>query len=1243
MVENEARDTLLDRAGGSHEAPSSQILRYLGRAEAQSGGTLRWGLLTNGRFWRLYWAQARVRAEGFVEIELPALIGDLPPPVPSGADPEHWLRVFMLLFGRNALIREGVRGETFLDVALAEGRRFEQQVTEALSRIVFDRVYPELVSAIGYAAPDPRPNEQSWRTEVRDTSLRLLFRFLFLLYAEDRDLLPVRHDVYRQYGLRPMREEAAEIVDGKRTVSDRRTTWWPRLTELFGAIANGDTDMALPPYNGGLFDDSEAPLLSRISLPDRTLAGLIDALSRESESRRWINYRDLSVQQLGSIYERLLEREVAPDENDNLILRPSIFARRTTGSYYTPEELVRLILRRAIGPLLAERRQAFANRVNTLASDRRPKAERLRSLSAHDPAESFVKLRVCDPAMGSGHFLVSLVDYLADEVLTAMSEAPALVAWANAEQPYRSPLAARIERLRREIRRSADENRWPVSDEQLNDRHLVRRIILKRVIYGVDLNPMAVELAKLSLWLHSFTVGAPLSFLDHHLRCGDSLFGEFVGPIERQLHEQYGLVFTPEVAQARQAAAGMARVEELADADIGEVRSSREAFAGVEDATAALRAFLDLTHAARWRIPADDADELARALLFGGNYGNPVAIAAGEPLRPPREEGAAVRQRRRGAREVQPAEVQSAAAAFIMDARAFAAERRFFHWEPAFPGVWTEWDSVTPSGGFDAVIGNPPWDRMKLQEVEWFAPRVEMIAHAQRASDRKRMIKELQRRRDPIAADYDRAAGIAESAVRVARSCGAYPLLSSGDINIYSLFVERALRLVRREGIVGLVTPIGIGTDKTAARFFSNITETERLGAFISFENRRGWLFRDVHHEDQPTVIIIGGCDRRFPIFPYAVKLRAMPNDEVLEAQTLSADECLNINPNTGTAPIFRSPRDAVITSGIYRRVPVFVDRRGEEPVSVWPVRYLRMFDMTNDSDKFRTAVELESLGAYRVARQCWERGNQRWLPLYEGKMVSTYNHRYAGVLTNPNNISGQGVAAHSTLEQLSDPSFFPTPRYWVEEKEIEYNHQYGLGFNDICNTNNQRSLISAMVPRSAFGNKLPVLHPEHFDTLDCLPLLLANLNSIICDYVARQKIQSRNLNKYILEQLPLVPSEAFERRLGAKTAAQLIQEDVLHLTYTAYDMAAFARDQGYDGPPFRWDEEDRLRRRARLDALFFHLYGLDRDAAEYVLGTFPIVRREEEERWGRFRSRDLILGYMAALAAGAPDAEVAG
>ncbi len=460
--------------------------------------------------------------------------------------------------------------------------------------------------------------------EVREASVRLLYRLLFLLYAEDRDLLPVRDEGYAGYSLRGLREDAARIIDDRRILSPSARTWWPRLTALFAAVASGDPAMNLLPYNGGLFEHT-ADLLSRVSLPDAVLAPLLDAMSRDQNGmlHRWINYRDLSVQHLGSIYERLLEQDPVLDSAGGVMLRPDPYARKTTGSYYTPDELVQLILRRAVGPLIEERRTAFAAQVQALAHDRRPRSVRLAELAAHDTAEAFISLRVCDPAMGSGHFLVSLVDYLADQVLFAIAIADAAkdVHWADPAEFYRSPLADRIETLRQRIRAEAITRGWPVREDQLDDRHIVRRIILKRVIYGVDLNPMAVELAKLSLWLHSFTVGAPLSFLDHHLRVGDSLFGEFVFPVEGDLAVRFGLAMSQSVVRARQSAAGMAEIEARPDADIGEVHASKEAFRGVEEATAALRAVLDLYHAARWLAAEDAIETAARAALFGGNLG----------------------------------------------------------------------------------------------------------------------------------------------------------------------------------------------------------------------------------------------------------------------------------------------------------------------------------------------------------------------------------------------------------------------------------------------------------------------------------------------------------------------------------------------------------------------------------------------------------------------------------------------
>ena len=307
-------------------------------------------------------------------------------------------------------------------------------------------------------------------------------------------------------------------------------------------------------------------------------------------------------------------------------------------------------------------------------------------------------------------------------------------------------------------------------------------------------------------------------------------------------------------------------------------------------------------------------------MLFGGAYGNPVEIARGAALDAARLEATPLR--RRGQR-IDPAEAQNAAARFVADARALASERRFLHWEAAFPGVWSNWESTQPVGGFDAVIGNPPWDRMKLQEVEWFAARVPEIAHAQRAADRKRMVKSLQDRGDPIAADYKRAAWIAETAARVARGCGAYPLLSGGDVNIYSLFVERATRLLRRDGIVGLLVPSGIAADLGAARFFRTISTTGRLATLLDFENRRTRFglepfFPDVDSRFKFCTLMAGGPERSFVSADCAFFRQDAPEAEAT-AFPISPADFSAVNPNTGTAPVFRSPRDAEITLGIYR------------------------------------------------------------------------------------------------------------------------------------------------------------------------------------------------------------------------------------------------------------------------------------------------------------------------------------
>lgn len=1257
VVESKRWGRPLDRASGRDEttAPSTQMLRYLRRIDDLTGGKLRWGILTNGLRWRLYWAGARSISEEFLEIDLGRVLGlgDADVSVDEEAG-DHWLRVFAVIFGREAFLRTGVEQRTFHERARADAAFYEERVAASLSRLVFDQVFPDLARALASFAPEASLDE------VRDAALILLYRLLFLLYAEDRDLLPVSDSRYDDYALRPLRIEIGERVSNGDAFSTTAAKVWAHVSDLARIIDKGDASVGIPPYNGGLFGPAGAPLLSTARIPDSVMAPALDALSfeRASGERRYINYRDLTVQQLGSIYERLLEFEIVREADDVggagcLTVRPNLFARKNSGSYYTPDEIVGLILDETLEPLIAERRDAFHKALDTLDPSEGDDAQR-HILAEADPAQAILSLRVCDPAMGSGHFLVSLVDTLADHVLEAIAEAAAL----GREIDYVSPLSAEIEKIRATILRNARAANWTIDESQLDDRHIVRRMVLKRCVYGVDKNPMAVELAKVALWLHTFTVGAPLSFIDHHLRAGDSLFGLWVRDAIDKAGALGGeLLWNEALSNAQRQALAMKTIEMATDAEIAEAHRSAEMWTDVEFQVGPLDSFVSFMHALDW-LNLDRSEKGLVRLWLDGQFGEPIQIARGK---------ATPAQGRTKAEEVR------GFTDIWQRARDLIVRERFLNWQISFPGVWDNWAEKERTGGFDAVVGNPPWDRIKLQQVEWFAARRPDIAAQPIANDRKEMVEALSAAGDPLSKDFALAERQANDTLRMARfSSGKstkdrdsgksipapsdhYPLLSGGDINLYSLFVERAHALAKKNGVIGLLVPIGIGSDKTSAPYISYITEARQLKSFISFENRKRWLFKDVHAEDQPTVIIASNPGRRYDGFRYAVKLHALPTELNDPTVTMSASALKAVNPNTGTIPIFRSAEDARLVTGIYSRIPVLVRKSPVGDQSDWPVAYVTMFHMTNDSRLFWSSKKLEEAGAWPIDGKRFKSKDGVFAPLYEGKSIQIYNHRYASVVTPVGSLSGQGQAIHSTIEELSRSDFLTTPRYWVNEREINaIARGYTIGFNDVCNTNNARSLIAAIIPKVAAGNKLPLLDGLHARDA---ALLVANLNSIPCDYVARNKIQSRNLNKYILEQLPIIPPSAYERRFGEKTARDIVTEVVLELSYTAEDLAKFAYDLEYVDAsggvlaPFAWSEDRRLALRAKLDALYFILYGVydgtdpgrSREDIRYIYSTFPTVEREETARWGRYRSRELALAWVNALVAGEPDAVIAG
>ena len=297
------------------------------------------------------------------------------------------------------------------------------------------------------------------------------------------------------------------------------------------------------------------------------------------------------------------------------------------------------------------------------------------------------------------------------------------------------------------------------------------------------------------------------------------------------------------------------------------------------------------------------------------------------------------------------------------------------------------------------------------------------------------------------------------------------------------------------------------------------------------------------------------------------------------------------------------------------------------------------MFHMANDSHLFRTAEQLDSTGFYPVQGNRWKKGDELYLPLYQGRMIHQFDHRANSVRVNRDSTHNPYLSNEVTEAQHADPEFHPSTQYSVPESAVDHAMSDGPGwtisYRRIARATDVRTMISSIVPKSGFGDSVFLLMPDTGLSASNAASVVANLNSFPFDFVTRQKMHGTNLSWFILEQLPVIAPEDYGRRLGGTTARELVRDHVLRLTYTAHDMAPFARDLGYDGPPFAWDEEERRHLRGRLDALYFHLYGVSRDDADYILSTFPIVRREDEAEFGRYRTRDLILAYMNALAAG--------
>jgi len=668
--------------------PSFQIVNYL------VGTGVDWGILTNGRLWRLYYRQASSTATEFYEVDLVDLLesGDL-----------EQFKYFWLFFRRQAFIKDA-QGRNFLERVREGSSTYARVIGDRLKEVVFERVFPLLsggFAAYGAASGQDVTSEAA-RSAIYEATLSLLYKILFLLYAEARNLLPMDNQGYRSQSITRMAREVAGILDRAEPLGRTSTALYDRLLNLFRLIDRGDRGLGLPRYNGGLFHfDFSDPtdrekqranyFLTQRKVPDAFLAPALDYLARADGEP--IDYGFIGVRHLGAIYEGLLEYRLVVDEaaSGRVHLETDKGERKATGSYYTPDYIVKYIVRHTVGPILEERAQRFdqlmtqIGKVRAQLKDGRHGPASIRTLRdklnqlERQARETLLDIKICDPAMGSGHFLVEAVDFLTDGLIDILNR-----------YPEHNPVLSMLDRIRGEIVASLQRQGIPIDPARLDDTQLLQRVVMKRCIYGVDLNPMAVELAKVSLWLHSFTVGAPLSFLDHHLRCGNSLIGAMAREVESEMSKldaEGQLTFlTGPFAGLLQAAEMMRGISLLSDATFTEVEESERLFRQFDEAAKPYKQLLDVYVARHFGVKR--ADEFLR--LYGVD-----AIKAG------------------------PETVGEPYATMLREVRRLYQEKRFFHWDLEFPEVFIDLEHATwkENPGFDAVVGNPPYGA-KLDKLE---------------------------------------------------------------------------------------------------------------------------------------------------------------------------------------------------------------------------------------------------------------------------------------------------------------------------------------------------------------------------------------------------------------------------------------------------------------------------------------------------------------------------------------------
>ncbi len=1131
-----------------------------------------WGMVCNGKSLRLLRDAATLTRPSYLEIDLADLLG--------GQRYAEFANVWRLLHASRSA---GNPAECIWEKWRAAGQEQGTRVRDGLRQGVTDAL---LTLGEGFIQ---HPSNEALRSALHSgvlskddyfqQLLRLIYRLIFLFSIEDRELLHPKDDSQVAQAARRAYAEGyalARLRDLclKRRARNRFDDHWQATRIIFKGLAAGEPRLALPAL-GGLFADGQCSILDASSLDNAHLLTAMQKLRWASHSvgksghvLAPVDYRNMGPEELGSVYESLLE--LVPEID--LAARKFGFvgitsegstagnARKLSGSYYTPDSLVQELIKSALDPVI-EQRIADA---------------------PENPTEALLAIRVIDPACGSGHFLLAAARRLAEKLA--------------------------------QLRATEGEQK------EQDFRHALREVV-SRCIFGVDRNPMAIELARTALWLEGFEEGRPLGFLDHHLQVGDALLGlvdlkaltqgiakDAFKPLSGDDKEVCKQLSKTNAAALKQFVKDFQRQQSLlnlSDAQLLQEVQTLEALPenSTEEIACKEAAYRRLLEQAKTSRLAHAADLLVGAYLLPKHEGTEEQIPTSATLYltllgdtlPPEQQGA------------------------LAVAQAACVEASVLHWPLAFPQVFA-------NGGFDCVLGNPPWERIKLQEEEFFATRNRDVTEAKNKAERSQRIQWLsegmlaknlfpQLEHAPheceteqrLYAEFISARRTAEAASVFAHvkgdDGGRYPLTGVGDVNTYALFSETIYQIVAPKGRAGFIVPSGLATDNSTKEFFGRLISKKSLDSFFEFENEGFFSGAGQGHMLRFALTTIVGAAQQVSETRFLFQGKKIEQmDDPERVFTLSQEDIFRVNPNTLTCPIFQSRYDAEITKKIYQQVPVLIrEARGDEPErNPWGIRFMAMFHMSNDSHLFKTHEDL--IGEdYELNGNRFLKGESEFVPLYEAKMVYHYNHRYSDFSQTG------GERAHILpkipLERLKDMAFEPMPFYWVSKhdmenryKEKKWDRKWALGFRDVTDSRaSARSFVGTVVPRVAVGNKYPLMLTDQKPRL--VALLLANLTSISFDYFSRQKIGGLTMNFFIVKQLPVLPPESYREK-----DIEFISQRVLKLTYSSLSMKEWAEDLGYSGDPIEFDEEERARLQAELDAYFARLYGLNRDELQFIL-----------------------------------------